>query len=154
MFNYFTAHQSAQNTTEAVGHHQEHTLCASADFRANFFLHEYRARDVEEVEGAAVNNHRQNQQHGTERCRIAVGKQAETQHPRHNTDKHYILNTVTAQEERDGQDKQRLGNLRDRHHHRGVFNDEATGEQRVVIETVQEGITEHIGNLQFRAQHH
>ena len=35
-----------------------------------------------------------------------------------------------------------------------MFNDEAAGEQRIVIEAVQEGITEHIGNLQLCAQHH
>ena len=103
--NHFTAHHTAQDTAEAVGHHQEHTLCAGADFRFHLFFHKHRTGDVEEVEGAAVNNHRQNQQHGAERAWVAVGEQAEAQHPRGNTDQHDVLDAVAAQEERDGQDE-------------------------------------------------
>ncbi len=152
--NHFTAHHAAQNTAEAVGHHQEHALRTGADFRLHLFFHKHRTGDVEEVEGAAVNNHRQNQQHGTERAWVAVGEQTEAQHPRGDTDQHNVLDAVAAQEERDGQDEQRLRDLRDGHHHRRVFNDKAAREQRVVIEAVQEGVAEHVGDLQFRAQQH
>ncbi len=105
ILHHFTAHNAAQDTAEAIGHHQEHPLRAGADFRAYFFFDKHRARNVEEVEGAAVHNHRQYQQNGTERRRVAISEQAETQHPRHNTDKHNVLNTITAQEERNGQDE-------------------------------------------------
>ena len=152
--NHFTAYHAAQNTAEAVGHHQEHTLCAGADFRLHLFFHKHRTRDVEEVEGAAVNDHRQHQQHGAERAWVAVGEQAEAQHPCRDTDQHDVFDAVAAQEERDGQDEQRLRDLRDGHHHRRVFNDKAAGEQRVVIEAVQEGVAEHVGDLQLCAQQH
>ncbi len=93
---HFPARHAAENAAEAVGHHQEHTLRAGANFRADFFLNEYRTGDVEEVEGAAVNNHRQYQQYGAERRRVAVGEQAEAQHPREDTNQHHVLDTVTA----------------------------------------------------------
>ncbi len=92
----FPARHAAKDAAKAVGHHQEHALRAGADFRADFFFHKYWAGNVEEVEGAAVNNHRQYQQHGAERRRVAVGEQAEAQHPRENTDQHDVFDTVAA----------------------------------------------------------
>ncbi|MNP51688.1 hypothetical protein D3C76_1460300 [compost metagenome] len=35
-----------------------------------------------------------------------------------------------------------------------MLYDKAPGEQRVVIEAVQEGIAEHVGDLQLRTQQH
>ena len=35
-----------------------------------------------------------------------------------------------------------------------MLDDKATGEQRVFIEAVQEGVAKHIGDLQFGAEHH
>ena len=94
--NHFTAHDAAKDTAEAVSHHQEHPLRTGANCRANFFFDKHRTRDVEEVECATVNDHRQYQQYSTERSRVAVSKQRKTQDPRHNTDHHYVLNTVAA----------------------------------------------------------
>ena len=65
-FNHFPAGHTAEDAAKAVGHHQEHTLRTGADFWFNFFLHEHRTGDVEEVESASVDNHRQHQQDGTE----------------------------------------------------------------------------------------
>ena len=70
VFDDFAAHHPAENTAEAVGHHQEHPLSAGADFRAHLFLNEHRTGDVKEVEGAAVDDHRQHQQYSAERRRV------------------------------------------------------------------------------------
>ena len=61
--NHFTAHDAAEDTAEAVSHHQEHPLRTGANCRANFFFDKHRTRDVEEVECATVNDHRQYQQY-------------------------------------------------------------------------------------------
>ncbi len=68
------------DTAEAVGRHQEHPLRAGARFSgAYFFFDKHRGRNVvaeEEVEGAAVHNHRQYQQNGTERRRVINERKA------------------------------------------------------------------------------
>ena len=35
-----------------------------------------------------------------------------------------------------------------------MLHNKAAGKHRIFVEAVQEGITEHVGNLQFRAQQH
>ena len=83
---YLDLQPTAYDVDKIVEQLEEERELAYADFD----------RYVEEVECATVNDHRQYQQYSTERSRVAVSKQSKTQDPRHNTDHHYVLNTVAA----------------------------------------------------------
>lgn len=68
VLHHFADHHPARYAAKTVGHHQERPLSAGADFRTNLFFHEHRTRDIEEVEGAAIHDHRQHQQQGEYRA--------------------------------------------------------------------------------------
>ena len=105
---------SAERTdggTKAVGHHHEHTLRAAADLFIRILVDEERAADVKEVESHTVHNHRKDEEHKAEACRVASAKEEETQSPCTKGDEHHLLDTKLSEEERNQQDAKRFRNL-------------------------------------------
>ena len=85
--------------TQAVSHHHEHALGTAADLLVGVLVDEERAADVEEVEGYAVDDHREDEEHEAEARRTTCTKEEETQSPSAKGDEHHFLYTKFLKEE-------------------------------------------------------
>ena len=103
--------QRPYRRTDAVCHQHEQSLCRRTECRLRTVVHEQRARDVEEVEGNAVDYHRQHEEQHTWKTRVAHTEQSETQHPCEHGYQHDILDAVVTHEERNQQDAAGLTDL-------------------------------------------
>ena len=145
--------QRADGGSEAVGHDDEQPLRARADVLVRLAVDEQRTRDVEEVEGHAIDNHREDE-HPHAAARIARSEEAEAQHPCQHGDEHHVLDAEAFQEERYQQDAERLGHLRERYQDVGMLHAEGVGILGYAAEAADVGVGKAVGNLQRHAQQH
>ena len=95
---------------KTIGHQHEQSLCAGAYILAGGLIDEEGARDVEEVEGHAIDDHRDNK-HPYAAARITRADESEAEHPCEHGDEHHVLDTEFLHEERDEQDTAGLTDL-------------------------------------------
>src|SRR5690554_816738 len=151
MLDHPTAGHAAKERAEAVGHDHEESLGAGANLGAGFLLDKDRPGDIEEVESHAVDDHRQDQQVEAAGG-VADAKERKARHPGEHTHDHDLLDAEALQEEGDGQDKERLGDLRNREQEVGVLHAKGVGVSGA--EAVQKRAAKGVGNLQGGAQKH
>ena len=142
--------QGADRGADAVGHDHEKSLRRGADRHVGLVVHEERARDIEEVERHAVDDHREDE-HPHAPAGVAQPEQSEAQHPREHGHKHHVLDPEALQAERDKQDAERLRHLRQRDQRIGVVGAERRSVFGYLAERGDERIGESVGNLQRHA---
>ena len=139
--------------TEAVGHHHEHTLRTGTNLGTRLLIHKERATDVEEIERHAIDNHREDEKpHAV--ARVADSEKAETEHPCEHRHQHHILDTETAQAERNQQDTECFGNLRQRNQDVGVLHGKRVSILLHAGKGGYKGVGVTIGDLQRHTQQH
>ena len=71
VIDYLTCCQCSDCSADAIGHHHKQTLCRSLDAGFTFLIDKDAARDVEEVEGNAIDDTGQDEEQHTRHGRIA-----------------------------------------------------------------------------------
>ena len=138
---------------EAVGHNHKDALRRRAYLAAGLLFDEKRPRDVEEVERHAVDDHREDEEHGS-RTGVAHAEEAEAQHPGQHRDQHHLLDSETPEEEGNQQDAERFGHLRQREQDHRMFHDGRIGILGHRSEILDITVAEGIGDLERGAQQH
>ena len=143
----------AEEGAETVGHNHKDALRRGADLAAGLLFDEERAGDVEEVECHAVDDHRKHEERRT-RSRIADAEEPEAQHPGQHRNQHHFLNAETPEEERNQQNAERFGHLRQREQDHRVLHDGRIGILGHRSEVLNVAVAEGVGDLQSGAQQH
>lgn len=138
---------------DAVGHDHEESLRRGADRRIGLLIDEERPRDVEEVEGHTIDDHRKDE-HPHAVSGVAQAEESKTEHPGEHGHEHDVLDAEAFQAEGNEQDAERFGDLRQRDQRIGVVGAERGGIFGDVAETGDEGIRKAVGNLQRNTQQH
>ena len=87
-------HQRTDKGSETVSHHHKQTLRTAADAVVCLLIHEQRTRYIEEVEGNAIDYHREEEQPNAT-ARIAETEEAESQHPTQECNQYDLLDAET-----------------------------------------------------------
>ena len=140
--------QRADGSAQTVGHQHEQALGRCLDVGLTLLIDEDTARDIEEVKCHTINQARHHNQDDARPCRVTSAKEAEPQYPGEHSNQHNHLDAITLEEERNEQDAQRLGNLRERHEHGGVVCAEGVGHRGITLEMGQVGRGKSVGHLQ------
>ena len=119
--------KGAYGGADAVGANHEKSLGRRAHRGRGLLVDVETARDVEEVEGHAVDDAREHN-HPEARPGVAEAEEPEAAHPRQHRHEHDALDAETFQAEGDEEDAEGLGSLRDGYEGVGVARAPRRGE--------------------------
>ena len=110
MVHHFLGRKHSHGGTKSIGHHHKQALGRVAYVEVCLSINKERTRDVKEVEGYAVDNHREDDENKTA-SGVANSEEAKTEHPGKHGHKHYLLDAKTTQAEGNEQDAEGLAHL-------------------------------------------
>ena len=139
-------HHGSDSSTKTIGHHHEQTLCTRTDGHIGFLIDKQGARNVEEIERNAINQHRKDE-HPYAIARITPSEQGKTKHPAIHGNKHDILDAEAFQGKRDEQQTEGFRELRERYQDIGMLHTEGIGIFRDAGETIEIRIGKSVRNL-------
>jgi len=138
---------------EAIGHEHEEALGAGADLDIRLAFDEQRPGDIEEVEGHAIDDHGQDQE-GQAAAGVAKSKETETEDPGEDAHDDDLFDAKPPEEERNGENEERLGDLRNGDDQYGMPNAKRASVLGYFGEIVDEAVGKCIADLQGEAEEH
>ena len=140
--------ECANSRADTIGHQHKQSLGGTSLLRVRVLLDKERSGDVEEVEGHAIDDHREDK-HPHATARIAQGEEAEAQHPGHHGDEHDVLDAVALHKEGDEEDAAGLADLGERDEHIGMVDAEGVGVLGYVFKRGDKGVGEAVGDCRL-----
>ena len=111
VIDYLTCRQCSYRSSYAISHHHKQALSRSLDGGLALLVDENTSGDIEEVEGHAIDDTREDEKQHTGHGRITHTEEAETEYPGKHRHQHHHLDTITLQEKRYHEDAKGLADL-------------------------------------------